>query len=109
MNKLPYYKQQTPFTCALACLRMVLEYVGRKTTEYELSKIIGFNIKRGYSIPMLSDILNIINIEHEVTPKATIEQLKNNLSKNFYPIVVISPKVYQSISEEHGHTIIVKI
>lgn len=55
---------------------MVLESVGKKFTEYELSKIIGFDIEIGYSIPLLSKILDIMNIVHEVKPNTIIEELK---------------------------------
>lgn len=106
MNELPYYKQQTPYTCALACMRMVLEHVGRKISEYELSKIIGFDLKRGYSMPMFKDILDIMGIEYKLIPKASIEELGAMLK--YYPIVIISPKIYQNIPEEHGHTVVVK-
>lgn len=105
---LPYYKQQTPFTCSLACLRMILESVGRKISEYELSGIIGFDLGTGYSIPMLSDILDIMDINHEVKPNASFEELKNALSKGFYPIVIVSARHYQNIQEEHGHMVVVK-
>lgn len=104
---IPFYKQQTLFTCTLACLRMVLEAVGKKVTEYELSKIIGFDIRIGYSMPMLSTMLDIMNIDHDLKRDANIEELKASLD-HFYPIVVLSVKAYQNIPQNHGHMVVIK-
>ena len=74
--------------------------------KMRLSKIIGFDIKRGYSMPMLKDILDIMGMEYRLIPKASIEELSAMLK--YYPVAIISPKIYQNIPEEHGHTVVVK-
>ena len=108
MGVLPHYKQQTPFTCSLACLRMVLESIGRKFTETELAKVIGFSPRRGFSIPMMTEICEILNLDYDFKSFAELQDLRSYILNGFSPIVIISVKIYQNISEDHGHAIVVR-
>jgi len=109
MKALPYYKQQTPFTCSLACLRMVLESFGRKFTEEELAKIIKFHPDEGMSIPKLAKVCEIINVDFEFGKLLKLEDLKSFISKNSYPIVIVDVKTFYKMAEiKHGHFIIIK-
>ncbi len=108
MSKLPYYKQQTPFTCSLACLRMVLESVDRKYLEIELAKIINFSPEVGVSMPMMAKACEVMNLDYVLFKSATLDDLKGFLSEGFYPIVIIKAKLYHKAAGEHGHYAIVK-
>lgn len=109
MKKLPYYKQQTPFMCSLACLRMVLSYFDRNFTEYELSRVVSFRLEQGYSMLMMKEICEIINFGYEIIRFGKFEDLKNSLSSGFYPIVIVEVKTLYKISRlEHGHYIVIK-
>lgn len=106
---LPYYKQETPFTCALACLRMVLEPIGRKITEYELSKIIGFDIDVGFSASMIRQTCDILGIKCKINFENTVEKLKELVHKQIFPICMTSPAViYDMLDTEHKHFIVIK-
>jgi len=40
---LPYYKQQTLYSCALACLKMVLETLSIRMEEYQLAPLVDYD------------------------------------------------------------------
>ena len=109
MTKLPFYKQQTLFTCSLACLRMVLEAVGRKMSEAELAKIVEFKPLKGFSPKMMEKLCEIINIDYEYHFDSSLEELKQNIKAGFHPLVLVNPSVlYDLPEEEHGHYVIIK-
>lgn len=106
---IPYYKQQTPFTCSLACLRMVLESFSIKATEYQLAEIIKFSPRKGVSPNMIKSICENYNVEYNFHFGSTIEELQAGLEKGFYPIVLVKPSILYNLPEsEHGHYVIVK-
>lgn len=107
---LPYYKQQTPFTCALACLRMVLEYIDIKTAEYQLAEIINFKPKKGVSPKMMEYICGYREVKYTSHFGSTTEELFDYVRKGFYPITLVKPSTLYDLPEsEHGHYIIVKV
>ncbi len=108
MESIPYYKQQTPFTCALAVLRMVFAYFGRETTEVELARVVGFNPKFGVSMSDLAKACKIMNFDYKLMRYAKIEDIKNFISEHLFPIVLLKAAVYEKVSGEHGHFVIVK-
>ncbi|HLC39548.1 MAG TPA: peptidase C39 family protein [archaeon] len=109
MNKLPFYKQQTPFTCSLACLRMVLEVVGRRFTEFELSKIVTFKPLEGFSPKMMKELCEIVNFDYEYHFNSSVEKINQSIRAGFYPIVLVNPSIlYNLPEEEHGHYIVIK-
>ena len=103
-----YYQQQTPFTCSLAVLRMSLSIFGRETSEIELAKVIGFKPSVGVSMPMLAKACEIMNFDYELLKNADIDDIKNLLSKNLYPIVIVKARIYEKVTGEHGHFLVVK-
>ena len=103
-----YYKQQTPFTCSLAVLRMILTSFGRETTEVELARVVGFRPSVGVSMPMLAKACEIMNFDYELLKNTNIDGIKAFLSNNFHPIVLVKAKIYEKVTGEHGHFIIVK-
>jgi len=108
-SKLPYHKQQTPFTCSLACLRMVLESIGKQLSESELSKIVEFKPIKGFSPKMMDLLCEIINLEYNYHFDSSLDEVKKAIEADFYPIVLVNPSIlYNLPEEEHGHYIIVK-
>src|SRR3989338_3477092 len=106
---LPYYRQRTPFTCSLACVRMVLESLGIETTEYELAEIINFSPKRGVSPIMIKSLCERFNVRHNFHFGSTLEELQEAIKDEFYPIVLVKPSTLYNLPEtEHGHYIIIK-
>jgi ABC-type bacteriocin/lantibiotic exporter with double-glycine peptidase domain len=47
--KLPYYRQQKPYTCGPAVLRMALAGMGKKLSEPYLTRLAGTNARKGTS------------------------------------------------------------
>ena len=109
MNELPYYKQKTPYTCALACFRMVLESVGKKYNEYELAAMINFDYNRGISMPMMANFCKLIGLKYILNYQSDLKELSDLLNKGIYPIVLINPGIlYLSFESKHVHFIVVK-
>jgi len=106
--EVPYYKQQTPFTCALAVLRMALASFSRETTEVELARVTGFSPKIGISMPDLAKACKIMNFDYKVMKSAQIDDIRNFLSEHLYPIVLLKANIYEKASGEHGHFVLVK-
>jgi len=88
---------------------MVLESIGMKMSEIELSKIVDFRPVRGFSPKMMEKLCEIINIDYEYHFDSSLQEIKQNIKKGFFPIVLINPSsIYNLPEEEHGHYIAVK-
>jgi len=109
VNNFPFYKQETPFTCSLACLRMILEAIGKKFSEIELSKIVEFKPLKGFSPRMMEKLLEIANIDYEYHFDSSLQEIEKNVENKLYPVVLVNPSILYGISEEeHGHYIVIK-
>ena len=49
LNHFPLHKQETPYTCGPASLRMVLEFLGHKVPEHEIARAMGTTSLTGSS------------------------------------------------------------
>ena len=107
-SKLPYHKQQTPFSCSLACLRMVLETEGIKMEEYQLSPLVEYNPDIGVPIPFMVKACRALNLKYKLLKLATLDDLRHFASKGLYTIVVLQASVYQKVLGKHGHMVVVK-
>jgi ABC-type bacteriocin/lantibiotic exporter with double-glycine peptidase domain len=88
---------------------MVLESFGKKFTEMELSKIIGFSPRKGVSPKMMDSLCEIIDIGYEYRFDSSLEEIEDITRAGFYPIVLVDPSILYDIpEEEHGHYIIIK-
>ena len=109
MKPVPYYKQKTPYTCALACLRMVFETIGKKLSENDLSQIIKIKTGSGFSPRMVEFICEVINAEYDYHFESSLAELEELIKIGFHPVVLVNPSILYSLpEEEHGHYIVIK-
>ena len=107
-SKLPYHKQQTLFSCSLACLRMVLETVGIKMEEYQLAPLVDYDPNIGVPMPFMVKACRALNLKYKLIKLATLDDLKHFISKGLHPIIVLQASIYQKVLGRHGHMIVVK-
>ena len=99
----PHYFQATPFSCAPACLRMVLESYGHVVSEFELrqrcecgdegtfpSKVVEAAKYYGLSGSHLADLL--------------FDELREELARGLHPIVYL---VLSSQQSRQRHSVVV--
>ena len=111
-SKLPYHKQQTPFSCSLACLRMVLEAAGIVMEEYQLAPLVNYDPDIGVPMPFMVKACRAFNLKYKLIKLATLDDLKHFISKGLYPIVVLQASIYPKVlgkhGRKHGHMVVVK-
>ena len=72
----PYFKQETAYTCGAATLRMVLAFYGKTFSEEEIGKEIGTNEATGTERARMGEIIK----QHALSPRersdASLEDLR---------------------------------
>ena len=98
--KVPYHKQEFPWSCFPACIKMVLEYYGIKKTEKELRLILKATFGgRWYYVEMGLESLGLYFYWFD---GFSLDELKE-LIKNETPVIVSL-----KLSEKHpNHTVVV--
>jgi|SRR3989344_4164077 len=84
---LPYFKQETSYTCGAAALRMVLASIGINKTEKQVSKILGTNERKGTLHNDFMKVAEHLKLSYVVGRKSSIKDLKK-LQENNYRIIV---------------------
>lgn len=103
MNDICYHRQEKPYTCGPACLRMLLSPYG-DFSERLLATLAGTII--GGTTPLgLARAARLVGYDAKVIRHADVEDLKDNLPS----IVLINPGVLiDSRPSRHGHFLVVK-
>ncbi|MBI4147009.1 peptidase C39 family protein [Candidatus Woesearchaeota archaeon] len=99
---IPYYKQQTDYTCGAACMRMALTALGINKTEKQLAKLMGSAPKVGTWYKEFPALAEKYTLNYVVNRNSTLADLKR-LSKTY--IVIIA---YYLPEEKCGHYAIVR-
>ncbi len=88
---------------------MVLEFFGKKFTEYELASGVNFSYKNAVSIAGIINFLRTLSVRYYVNLNSNLEELLHFLDEGYYPIVLINPGLlYFSTESEHAHYIVIK-
>src|SRR5438309_768719 len=83
----PHFKQEYPFSCLAACVRMVLAHYGRLYSEDELRRLIGTS-SHGTSA---RSILHVAALGFDVQLRFTnLGELSTALTTNTPPIVFVN-------------------
>lgn len=98
----PFVKQQSPDACAIACLRMILAYQGRETTETEL-------VQAAAMQPGGIDPDEIAHLARRYGLRAVEQQLDRDalfrlIEQQRFPIVVIYRRPIDAV--DAGHAVI---
>jgi len=89
-----YHKQETLYSCAPACLKMVMEAYGVSVTEHEIREKCGCD-EEGTDPEKLADAAREFGFDKSraeqwgTDTQAGIEQVQKLLANGFYPIIYI--------------------
>jgi ABC-type bacteriocin/lantibiotic exporter with double-glycine peptidase domain len=103
MVKIPYFKQETEYTCGPAAMRMILAALGIKKTEKELAKLMRTSKLYGTPNRRLPKLVERLKLDHATVRNGNIEELKKFLKEGYLIIVG-----YYSKLEGVGHFAVVK-
>jgi len=87
-SKLPFHKQETASSCAVACLRILLEYHGVRVTEAELREKCKMTELGTYAKDLMACACSFgfeASLEY-----LTVDQLKSLVDGGVYPIAYIN-------------------
>ena len=96
----PFHKQETPHTCAVACLRMLLEMHGLPIAEDALSEKSGTTVY-GTSAGDLVQAASDLGF-HAQKVHATLDDIRTYLSKSIFPILFINLLVIDGYNSTHA-------
>jgi len=85
--KVPHFRQEYPYTCLPACIRMVLAYRGKKHTERQIATICQTLPPFGTQPEMVEEGLAQLGYHCRWFEGATIEKLRE-LILNDWPIII---------------------
>ena len=103
----PYFRQETNYTCGPACLRMILSFHGINQTEDDLVTLSNCTTKGTY-IKKLTSAANHFNIHANYTKNSNLSHIKQEINTGRPIIVLIKPKyIYEDNKQNHSHYIVI--
>ncbi len=87
MLALPYYHQETDFSCGSTCVQMVLEYFGIKKSEEALRQRMNARPRIGTSHASLTQTLRAHQIGCRSRTKATLQDIERALAAD-HPVII---------------------
>ena len=103
MQKIQYFKQEKPWTCGPACMRMVLGFFGIKKSEAVLAKLLARVGEPGTPNRALVELAEKLKLDYVVQRNASLIDLKRVIADGF--VVVVG---YFDQIEHVGHFAVVK-
>lgn len=85
--KVPFYKQETSWTCGAAAMRMALGALNIKKSENELVKILKTNKVRGTYIKSFKILASKLDLKYVEMTNASFKDIKSLLKKNHVIII----------------------
>ncbi|MEK6941099.1 MAG: cysteine peptidase family C39 domain-containing protein [Nanoarchaeota archaeon] len=85
--KIPFYHQETCWTCGAATMRMALEYFGIKRSEKQVVKLLKTNKAHGSPHKNFSLVAEHFRINHTTMRNAKIRDIKDLISNNWVVII----------------------
>lgn len=104
--EIPFFKQESWFTCGPACLRMVLAFFGIVRTEAEVVKECD-TTELGTTTVKLSTGAYKFGLKSSSLKNASIDDIKNELRKGRPVIVLIDPSYLYGGISGFGHFIVI--
>ena len=87
MVQIPYYEQETKYTCGAAAMRMALGFCGIKKSEKQVAKLLGTNKVRGTWHKSFPIVAEKFRLNHVSIRNATIADLKEYQKKDFAVVI----------------------
>ena len=104
--KPPLYLQETDYSCAPACLRMVLAAAGIEKAEEELREISGCTLE-GTEALAIVDAARSFGFQNTRKYNLDFDELKSSLAQNLYPIAYIKTRTgSQKLLQQHAVVVI---
>ncbi|MBI4605908.1 MAG: C39 family peptidase [Planctomycetes bacterium] len=100
-SKPPFFAQEKPETCALACLRMVLAYHGIQVSEDALARQVELE-PGGVSISELERVARRLGLRAEAR-QLDLQAIATLLARGVYPIVYVQLSI---AGELVGHAVL---
>lgn len=99
----PYFKQETLYTCGAAACRMYLSYYGIERSESEIAYALGITPEQGCRCYRLRDYLANIGLAVELksgfsSPEEAIQTLKSVLTVKIPVIVEVNRDIYDNVT-----------
>lgn len=104
--KMPYFKQESWYTCGPACLRMVLSFFGIARTEAEVMKECD-TTELGTTTAKISTAAYKFDLKSSPLKNANLDDIKNDLRKGRPVIVLIDPSYLYGGISGFGHFIVI--
>ena len=110
--KPPFYEQETPYSCAPACLRMVLEALGVVKSEHELRELCDCLPATGTEALQLVDVSRELGFTSSSKHNLifdSLNELRLLLEEGVYPIVYIRTRLSQEGTLEQHAIVIIEL
>ena len=88
-SKPPFIGQESPETCALACLRMLLAHHGRDVTESELRRVTDLS-EHGTHIEELLCVAKLFGVRSHIEESIELDRLEECLAQGSFPVAYIN-------------------
>jgi ABC-type bacteriocin/lantibiotic exporter with double-glycine peptidase domain len=115
-DKPPFHKQETPYSCAPACLRMVLASFGVVKTEQELRELcdctydsvflLGGTDPHPFKLKAAAQSLGFVNT---TIASPTFDELKMELERGLYPIIYVKVQLSPDKPPQKHAVVVVEI
>ena len=103
--KLTWFEQETPTSCVVACVRMVLSGFGQNFSEIELRELLG-NPILGLMLSNARRKLNERGGQTELDDELNLEDLRDLTRQNIYPIVGVERHILGFQSASHAVVVV---
>jgi len=100
---IPYYRQETAYTCGAASLRMVLESFGIRRSEKALAKLLRASKVSGVSEKRFPEIVEKFRLDYFVSHEGSFKELVAFFRKGFVLVVC-----YLDRKENVGHYAVIE-
>ena len=87
MINIPYYEQKTDYTCGPACLKMVFEHLGQKTTKRELAAFMNTTSEAGTHTDEMPRAARAHGLSAFTKKGASVEDIKDFIRRGI-PVIV---------------------
>jgi ABC-type bacteriocin/lantibiotic exporter with double-glycine peptidase domain len=103
MVRIPFFKQETCWTCGPASMRMVLAALGIKKSEKQVVKLLSANKVRGTWAKSFPSLAEKYKLNYLVKRNASIEELRKLLKEGYIVLTA-----YYVPKEKVDHYVVVK-
>lgn len=107
-NRPPYYEQETNYSCAVACLRMVLESLGMVMSEAELRDKCQTDFM-GTRFNLLVRAAKDLGFDKSQSATLSLEELQSELNRGFFPIVYIKDRLAENQPYQQHAVVVIEI